>query len=181
MSEQSRQQPYWQAASRLDESDALTRQWLFDQQSLTRRLSALSDQAFSVIPLKQAQERLREDECTALHLPPQSLGWVREVYLCGHDEPWVFARSVASLKTFNRPELDLGGLGARSLGERLFSDPAFTRGPLEACHYPKHWLPTAVQQPNLWARRSCFSQGSAHILVTEVFLPAFWQRLERAH
>jgi chorismate--pyruvate lyase len=31
----------------------------------------------------------------ALDLPENSQGWVREVYLRGHQQPWVFARSVA--------------------------------------------------------------------------------------
>lgn len=179
MSEQARAQ--WLSVNTLTLDDPIIGQWLFDQQSLTRRLSALSDNAFSVIPLKQSQAPLREDECQLLNLPQGSLGWVREVYLCGHDEPWVYARSVAPLATLTDTSLDLAGLGNRSLGERLFSDPAFTRSELTACVYPATLMPATDQHPHLWARRSCFTQQQAQVLVTEVFLPAFWQHLKRAH
>jgi len=104
-----------------------------------------------------------------------SEGWVREVYLCGHEQPWVFARSVAARAQLDAAGLDLQSLGNRSLGELLFSDPAFARGQLEACHYPAQWLPQAQRVDGLWARRSCFRQNRLGVLVAEVFLPALWQ------
>ena len=150
--------------------------WLYeDKGSLTRRLSALADGAFSVTPLTEGWQTLREDECTALEVPAESHGWVREVYLSGHEQPWVFARSVAARQALEQSGLDLPHLGSRSLGELLFSDPAFHRSQLEARHYPSDWLPEAVRRPDLWARRSCFSQGNLRVLVAEVFLPALWQ------
>ena len=71
--------------------------------------------------------------------------------------------------------LNLAELGSRSLGELLFSDRAFDRGELQACRYPAAWLPQAVREERLWARRSCFSRAALGVLVAEVFLPAFWQ------
>lgn len=150
--------------------------WLYeDRGSLTRRLTALADGAFSVTPLTEGWQAMREDECTALGMPAGSHGWVREVYLSGHEQPWVFARSVAARQALEQSGLDLPHLGSRSLGELLFSDPAFQRSQLEARHYPIEWLPEAVRRPGLWARRSCFSQGDLRILVAEVFLPELWQ------
>lgn len=150
--------------------------WLYvDKGSLTRRLTALADGAFSVTPLTEGWQPLREDECAALGVIEGSEGWVREVYLRGHLRPWVFARSVAARSALEQSGLDLPHLGSRSLGELLFSDPAFARGPLEARHYPDAWLPQAVRQPQLWARRSCFSQGNLRVLVAEVFLPELWR------
>ncbi len=150
--------------------------WLYvDKGSLTRRLTELADGAFSVIPLHQAWQPLRADECAALGVAEASEGWVREVYLCGHEQPWVFARSVAARAQLDAAGLDLQSLGNRSLGELLFSDPAFARGQLEACHYPAQWLPQAQRVDGLWARRSCFRQNRLGVLVAEVFLPALWQ------
>lgn len=150
--------------------------WLYvDKGSLTRRLTQLADGAFSVTPVAEGWQRLRDDESAALGVPEQSEGWIREVYLRGHGQPWVFARSVAARSTLEQSGLDLPRLGSRSLGELLFSDPAFNRGPLEACHYPDAWLPQPVRQAQLWARRSCFSQGDLRVLVAEVFLPTLWQ------
>ncbi len=150
--------------------------WLYvDKGSLTRRLTDLAGGAFSVTPLTEGWQALRDDECAALGVVEGSQGWVREVYLRGHQEPWVFARSVAARDALERSGLDLPHLGSRSLGELLFSDPAFTRGPLEARRYPEAWLPPDVRQPQLWARRSCFSQEELRVVVTEVFLPALWR------
>ena len=150
--------------------------WLYeDKGSLTRRLTALANGAFSVTPLFEGWQAMREDECTALGVAAGSHGWVREVFLSGHEQPWVFARSVAAQQALEQSELDLPHLGSRSLGELLFSDPAFQRSQLEARHYPIEWLPEAVRRPGLWARRSCFSRGDLRVLVAEVFLPELWQ------
>ena len=73
------------------------------------------------------------------------------------------------------PDLNLGELGSRSLGELLFSDRAFTRGAIQVCRYPAPWLPSAVRNEQLWARRSCFQRGALAVLVAEVFLPQLWQ------
>ncbi|MCK1788527.1 chorismate lyase, partial [Pseudomonas sp. TNT11] len=61
----------------------LTLDWLFDDGSLTRRLTRLSNDGFSVTPLFEGWQPLRDDECAALDLPLASIGWVREVHLCG--------------------------------------------------------------------------------------------------
>lgn len=150
--------------------------WLYeDRGSLTCRLTQLANGAFSVTPLTEGWQTLREDECAALGVAEGCQGWVREVYLCGRQECWVFARSVAVRSALERSGLDLPHLGSRSLGELLFSDPAFVRGPLQVRRYPEAWLPQEVRQPQLWARRSCFTQGDLRVLVAEVFLPALWR------
>ena len=150
--------------------------WLYqDKGSLTRRLTELAGGAFSVTPLVEGWQRLRDDECSALGVAGGSQGWVREVYLCGHGRPWVFARSVAARAALERSDMDLQALGSRSLGELLFSDPAFTRGTLQACRYPAAWLPPEHRHPDLWARRSRFSREHLGVLVAELFLPELWQ------
>jgi chorismate--pyruvate lyase len=165
--------PAWLAADALpaDLSPRL-RDWLLDEGSLTRRLTALADGAFAVEPLAEGWQTLRDDECVALTVARGSQGWVREVYLRGHGQAWVHARSVAARSALEHADLDLARLGSRSLGELLFSERAFRRGPFQACRYPAAWLPDAVQAPGLWARRSCFSREALGVLVAEVFLPA---------
>lgn len=166
----------WLTADRLASPlDPALHDWLFvDKGSLTRRLTELADGAFSVTPLAEGWQALRDDECAALGVAPGSRGWVREVYLRGHGEPWVFARSVAAQSALEHSGLDLQHLGSRSLGELLFSDQAFQRGPLQARRYPPEWLPAEVREAHLWARRSCFTRASLAVLVAEVFLPALW-------
>lgn len=163
-----------------DATEPLVLEWLFHQDSLTRRLTALSSDHFSVAPLLEGWQALRDDECAALDLPAQSVGWVREVYLRGHSEIWVFARSVAARCALQQSGLRMDELGSRSLGELLFCDPAFDRGPLQVCRYPASWLPAADATDGLWGRRSCFSRGPLKILVAEVFLPALWQAIRTA-
>ncbi|MDO7895563.1 chorismate lyase [Pseudomonas sp. K18] len=154
--------------------DACVLDWLFDEGSLTRRLTRLSDDHFSVTPLFEGWQTLRPDECAALDLAPGSEGWVREVYLRGHGEPWVFARSVAARSALQGDGLHMDELGSRSLGELLFCDQAFQRRAIEVCHYPEQWLPTAVRSRELWGRRSRFDRGALNVLVAEVFLPRVW-------
>lgn len=179
--------PLWQSAAQLQlHEGGVATQWLFfNQDSLTRRLTRMSGDRFSVQLLQEGWALLRADECQALGVAEDTEGWVREVYLCGRQQPWVFARSVASRQVLEDSMLDNAGLdlasqGARPLGERLFADNAdnaFSRGELRACRYPAAWLPTGVRQPDLWARHSCFQRGTLAVLVAEVFLPAFWQAL----
>ncbi|WP_410928303.1 chorismate--pyruvate lyase family protein [Pseudomonas sp. W5-36] len=153
-------------------------EWLFHEDSLTRRLTRLSDDHFCVEPQFEGWQSLRDDECAALQLPEGSEGWVREVYLLGRNERWVFARSVAARRALEQDGLHMDELGTRSLGELLFSDEAFARGPLQVCRYPAQWLPETDAQQGLWGRRSCFSRGNLSILVAEVFLPTAWRAIE---
>jgi chorismate--pyruvate lyase len=160
--------------------DTSTLDWLFDEGSLTRRLIHLSNDAFSVTPMFEGWQPLRDDECAALGLAEGSEGWVREVYLRGHGEAWVFARSVAARSALQGDGLHMDELGSRSLGELLFCDHAFQRRAIEVCHYPQAWLPGEVQAPGLWGRRSRFDRGALSVLVAEVFLPSLWHAA-RAH
>lgn len=170
--------PAWLEQSAVSsQTDEQTLDWLFDQGSLTRRLTHHCAGAFSVLPLLEGWQSLRDDECTALDLPLGSCGWVREVYLCGHGQPWVFARSVAAQSALQQGGLNMDQLGSRSLGELLFCDKAFERGTLQVCHYPRYWLPTVDQADDLWARRSRFSRAGLSVLVAEVFLPSLWDAL----
>lgn len=160
------------------QTPALILDWLFDQGSLTRRLIRLSTDHFSVTPLAEGWQTLRDDECLALGLAPGSPGWVREVYLRGHGEPWVFARSVAGRQALLDDGLDLEALGSRSLGELLFCDQGFVRQAIEVCHYPSAWLPEGQTDEGLWGRRSRFDRGALGLLVAEVFLPGLWHATE---
>lgn len=154
--------------------------WLFNQDSLTRRLIWLSQDHFSIRVVNEGWQILRNDEYSVLQASQQEEGWVREVFLCGHNTPWVYARSVATKSSLERAGFNMAELGSRSLGELLFSNHAFSRGAIEICSLDPSVLPSAVlpytlAHDSLWARRSCFSHDRLNILVAEAFLPAFWE------
>ena len=154
--------------------------WLFDKNSLTQRLRAICRTGFVVQPLNEGWQTLSLDECTALNIAPNSIGWVREVFLCDGDQPWVFARSVAGQTELLNANFDLSQLGSRSLGQLLFNQQAFKRGALQISQLAVTQLPLIAQQharsqQHLWARRSCFNKESLVVLVAEVFLPKLWQ------
>jgi len=152
-------------------------EWLLDPGSLTRRLSDLANGHFAVHVHHEDWQPLRPDESTMLDVTQDHRGWIREVILTGHGEPWVFARSVAAQRVLPGRDLDLGKVGRRALGELLFRPPGFSRSSLELCQYPPEHLPHELREADLWARRSCFGQADARILVSEVCLPALWTRL----
>jgi len=145
--------------------------WLLDIGSLTRRLTHLANGDFAVRPLQEGWQRLRDDECLALDVPPASRGWVREVYLLGSGRPWVFARSVVAQTALVDSDFDLSRLGNRSLGEWLFCEQDFIRGAIELCRYPASLLPPDTRADGLWGRRSCFRREALAVLVAEIWLP----------
>lgn len=155
----------------------LEQNWLLADQSLTTRLLHLSKQQFSVAPLIERWQALRLDETTALGLAPDTEGWGREVFLYGEGTPWIFARSVAERSQLEQYAPSLTKLGNRSLGAVLFQDARFARSSFEVADYPSAWLPQAVSGLSCRARRSQFVSGALTVLVAEVFLPAFWQKV----
>lgn len=158
------------------------RPWLLDEGSLTRRLQARC-QTFRVNGLRQRRGQALRDECVALPLRAREKVLLREVFLCNGSEPLVFARSVLPRRSLRGAWHRLACLGARPLGEVLFSDPAVVRTPLAyrklLPNHPLFRLASAGMErlpPCLWARRSVFSRYGAGILVTEVFLPGVLAR-----
>lgn len=149
--------------------------WLSDQGSLTRRLTAAGQNDFRVEVLAEQQQPARDDEAAALGLNPGQPVWIREVLLHTAGAPRVFARTVADLQAFNAAGVHLENLGSRSLGELLFSDPRIRREPIEISPYPAAWLPAALRAEHCWARRSRFCSERLQLLVCEVFLPG-WPR-----
>lgn len=157
----------------------LERDWLFNGASLTHRLTQLSNNQFSVEVLSASRQLAREDESQKLGITSERQCWVREVLLCGANEAWVYARSVALETNLNHTHYNLNNIGSKPLGAILFSDDSFKRTPLEVAHYPMSLLPSNQQYPDLWARRSSFINNEINVLVQEIFLPSFWQKLQR--
>ncbi|SEG83837.1 chorismate lyase [Marinobacterium lutimaris] len=138
------------------------RRWLTDHGSLTRLLKRASKGRFSVRVVRQGYHRPGPAEAAALRLRSRQQALIREVYLCGAGEPWVYARTVIPVTTLSGSHRTLKLIGSRSLGSLLFRDPSMQRQPLQI----------ARLNEGLWARRSVFHLERKPLLVCEVFLPS---------
>ncbi len=149
--------------------------WLTHRGSLTARLKAHCAR-FRVKVLYQGLGRPIEDERAVLGLKIGERAWIREVLLCDGDVPLVFAHSVLPLGNVRGAWNLFAGLGARPLGEVLFTDPRISRRGLHfkrlAARHPLYRRmrsdPKSISR--VWARRSIFYRCGRSLLVTEVFL-----------
>mgnify|MGYP003408161085 FL=1 len=144
------------------------RYWLQDRGSLTRRIQDCCTHFF-VKPIFQSFSRIYGDELRVMGVRSDELVMVREVFLyCG-----------ATPQNLRGVWRGLNGLGNKSLGTMLFSNPRVQRTPLEFKKvkrghflYDRACVPLPIKPPSLWARRSLFTLNGQSILVTEVFLPS---------
>lgn len=154
------------------------RNWLQDRRSLTRRIQDRCTR-FCVKPVFQSLSRVYGDELDVMGLRHSELAMVREVYLYCGDTPVVFAHSVVAHKNLRGAWRGLSGLGNKSLGTVLFTNPRIKRTPLEFKKvsrghflYDRACARLPAKPTNLCARRSLFTLHGQSILVTEVFLPS---------
>ena len=143
--------------------------WLYDTGSLTQRLSALKPGTFNVEVLSERYGYPTPLESDELKLSSTERVWVREVILRLADQPMVYARTAIPFSTLKHYCKQLQGLGTRSLGSFLFSQPSLRRGQLYAnrCATNAYGLD--------WCRRSVFSLKHHPLMVTEAFSQPFEQ------
>ncbi len=174
-------EPAWHPASgwHLHRAPAPLRPWLVDSQSLTQRLVAASGGDFQVRLLSQGWRRPLANECLALGLAAGEFAFVRQVYLLGRGQVWVYARSVIPRATAQGPLKALTRLGNRPLGAVLFANPKIRRGRLHIARiapgqamYNEASQHGRLSREPLWGRRSLFWLRQHPLLVSEVFLPA---------
>ncbi|MGE5525952.1 MAG: chorismate--pyruvate lyase family protein [Rhodospirillaceae bacterium] len=153
------------------------RSWLTDRGSLTHRIADRCER-FRIEVVFQGLRKPTRDEGFLFADRGRARVLVREVYLCCGKTPVVFAHSVTRPRDVRGPWRSLIGLGSRSLGSELFTDPRVRRCPLRQKKIGAgHELYTRALQraphaaQSLWARRSLFVLHKSPILVTEVFLP----------
>lgn len=178
---------HWQPLARLSLShprqqrpSPQLRAWLEDSGSLTARLIAESHGQFRVKVLRQviAQPSRSEQQVLGMRRPSRAL--IREVVLYGHNQPWVFARSLLPLSSLTGSLRHLRKQGTRPLGAFLFSQPRLTRSPIAVAAMSRNhgYVPAdLIGDKLLWGRRSVFYLKKKPLLVSEVFLPAFSARL----
>ncbi|ALP51700.1 hypothetical protein Tel_00280 [Candidatus Tenderia electrophaga] len=152
--------------------------WLFDSESLTKRLKQACGGGFRVRLLKQQYERPLLCERLPLGMDERSLALVRQVHLYCGDVIKVYARTVMPLALLQGHGRGLANLGGRPLGELLFRDKSMRRSPMEIARievgelFHRWAVPeqAGFDQP-LWGRRSVFRLAGLPLLVNEIFLP----------
>ncbi len=152
--------------------------WLLDSGSLTTKLIKLSGGEFSVQVLRQVHSRASHSEALALGIGFHERCLIREVILRGHNQPWVFARSVLPLSSLTGSLRHLRKQGNRPLGAFLFSQPQLKRSPIALALISRHhaYVPAElIGETPVWGRRSIFSIDDKPLLVSEVFLSSFPQ------
>ena len=85
---------------------------------------------FQVKPIFQSLASASIDELAVMNLRRKELALIREVYLYCGNTPLVFAHSVVARKDLRGAWRSLSGLGNRSLGTVLFTNPVVKRTPL---------------------------------------------------
>ena len=155
------------------------RGWLQNRGSLTQLIQQRCRGEFRVKPVFQSLARACGDELALMNLRRHERALIREVYLYCGDTPVVFAHSVVARKDLRGAWRGLNGLGNRSLGTVLFTNPVIKRTPLRfkrlnSAHplFNRACRNLKAKPSGLWARRSLFSLHGQSILVTEVFLPS---------
>lgn len=156
--------------------DAGLGSWLMDKGSLTAKLIKLSQGDFRVDVVRQVYARASHSEAAALGIAFHHLCLIREVVLMGHNQPWVFARSVLPLSSLSGKLRHLRKQGKRPLGAFLFSQPQLLRSPIALALINRHhkYVPANLMgEESLWGRRSIFYVAAKPLLVSEVFLAKF--------
>lgn len=134
--------------------------WLMELGSMTRRFEQHC-QRVHVEPQRECFITRRELGEGAEHLPVSERYWLREIILCGDNEPWLLGRTVIPEETLSGPDRALVDLGTLPLGRYLFGGDNLTRDYIQV-----------GRQDALWARRSLLRLSGKPLLLTEVFLPA---------
>ncbi|BDX04549.1 chorismate--pyruvate lyase family protein [Planctobacterium marinum] len=167
----------WLSPECLCPQDPLLRNWLLNTGSLTERLQSQCLR-FDVEVLSQSVSGISQDETNYLYgqfdVPAQSTQ-VREVFLKGNDQHWVFARSLLPCEFLHQEMAELTQLGNQPLGKIIFNDDRFERLGFQLVECP---VAGATQTSlairagfSLWGRRSLFRFKQHHIMVAEIFLP----------
>lgn len=172
-----RQQTYsaldWVGGASLFAVPPLWRGWLSANQSLTAQLKKLSAGDFRVELLCQQIAQPHPDERSQLNLASRQLAMIRDVLLHGCGRPWVLARTVVPLATLTGPLSHLRRLGIRPLGEALFAQRSLQRSGFEFADCRDFHF----EVPAHYGRRSRFTVAQRPLLVAEIFLEPFLEKI----
>ncbi|NOR52149.1 MAG: chorismate lyase [Gammaproteobacteria bacterium] len=153
--------------------------WLFDEQSLTKRLQQKCRGRFSVRVLSEDVCQPQVQESRQLGMKQRRWARIRQVLLLCDETPWVVARTIIPLSTLHGSLRRLRHLKNRPLGAFLFSYPHLQRSDIRVTQLPFKAPPLNLLASNgstskdiPWGRRSLFRLQNRPLLVCEIFLPS---------
>jgi len=174
-----KQEPHWKKdhPGIKNSFPATVHSWIYESQSLTRRLRKVYGQSFTVEILFHHRRPAFLSECGLLKLPHQQYNLIREVLLHADGKPLILARTILPEKTIKIAKRNLSHLGTRPLGEVIFSYPRLERLALNiSCIKPEHWTPGLIEKiainGEIWGRRTVYAIHKQPLLVSEFFMPA---------
>jgi chorismate--pyruvate lyase len=161
--------------------------WILEQGSLTRCLQTNCPESFNLKLLGEVEVIMPDAEALLLDVACGCQARSREVYLACGEIPCIYAYSLIPLTTLHGGGSYLDGLGARPLGDALFTDPSLQRGPIEVImlkpetgYFTKALRDSASSNEPIWGRRSVFRTGGSALLVCEFFLPGLYACVDQA-
>jgi chorismate--pyruvate lyase len=146
-----------------------------------------------MLELAVIDERLQQpaiDEAFCLQMSPIKAAWIREVVMSINGVPCIVARSLTEWQASTGIWRGIRQLGTKPLADMLYNDARVSRGSFEYTNVRhtqglaralSNGADSTKTKPNaaLFARRSLFICQVKRLLVSECFLPAFWQLTEQ--
>ena len=135
---------------------------------------------FSVRVISQQWQKLTAEEALAMSLKHVPSALVRQVLLCCGDKPLIYARTVIPLTTIQGAQRRYANMGSRPLGAMLFADRTMRREDVQVAILPASHEANQFSKADVpvWGRRSVFRVAGKPLLVSEYFLPDFYQARE---
>ena len=158
--------------------------WLMRPGALTSALRQVGK-----LELRVLTEKVRSvprEDCHLVGLPAGQPVWVREIAMRLNGVDCVVARSLTPLRASHGVWQGIRRLRTRPLADMLYHDASIQRSDFEVARLARrcalfqtvrHNLLVPVALP-LLARRSVFWRHGQALLVSEAFLPAFWENVQ---
>lgn len=145
--------------------------WMCDKGSLTSSLRNISENNFEVEVIRQRKSLPFWHETKIPKSSPNVVSVIREVHLKLHGVPVIYARSVIPLELALPGRFGLNNLGSTPLGHLLFRDGRIRNSRREFTTVTK----TNDIPNDVFGRRTPYEYRDSTILVSEFFLPSFYQ------
>lgn len=154
--------------------------WLVKPNNLTETIKK-TGAAFSLQVLNQSIGKPFADEINAFNKYPitASVALIRNVLLKADTQPVIFARVIVPESTYLNYQDAFNTLGNAPIGNTLlYNNPCVLRKQFEykllnsqdSIFLTLQTLHPAINESNLWSRRSVFIMKKEGLLITEVFL-----------